>query len=181
MSRPFLIVFVAVSLAGCAVRAPYVAPAPEPATFASADPSLVGPDAFDPRWWAQFEDPVLDGAIVRALEANPDVRVALARVDQARAFTDEVNRDRYPTVTVGAAAERRDQVIPGFTEGPRGISTYRAGFDAFWELMLAPWDVAAGILLVREAGGKVTDLAGNDSVAAHAPIVSGPWERWGCG
>lgn len=136
MSRPFLIVFVAVSLAGCAVRAPYVAPAPEPATFASADPSLVGPDAFDPRWWAQFEDPVLDGAIVRALEANPDVRVALARVDQARAFTDEVNRDRYPTVTVGAAAERRDQVIPGFTEGPRGISTYRAGFDAFWELDL---------------------------------------------
>jgi myo-inositol-1(or 4)-monophosphatase len=33
-------------------------------------------------------------------------------------------------------------------------------YDAFWELKLAPWDVAAGILLVREAGGHMTDLAG---------------------
>ena len=31
-------------------------------------------------------------------------------------------------------------------------------FDGFWELVLAPWDVAAGILLVREAGGIVTDI-----------------------
>ena len=35
-------------------------------------------------------------------------------------------------------------------------------FEAFWELSLAPWDVAAGILLVREAGGVVTDLEGVD-------------------
>ena len=33
-------------------------------------------------------------------------------------------------------------------------------FEGFWELTLAPWDIAAGILLVREAGGIVTDLAG---------------------
>lgn len=33
-------------------------------------------------------------------------------------------------------------------------------FDAFWELKLHPWDVAAGILIVEEAGGRVTDLAG---------------------
>ncbi|MBI3440675.1 MAG: hypothetical protein HY052_02535, partial [Proteobacteria bacterium] len=30
----------------------------------------------------------------------------------------------------------------------------------FWELKLSPWDVAAGLLLVREAGGKVTDFQG---------------------
>src|SRR5437667_12348181 len=36
-------------------------------------------------------------------------------------------------------------------------------FDAFWELVLAPWDVAAGILMVREAGGIVTDLDGNQA------------------
>ena len=35
-----------------------------------------------------------------------------------------------------------------------------ARFDAFWEFDLSPWDVAAGILLVREAGGMVSDLAG---------------------
>lgn len=33
--------------------------------------------------------------------------------------------------------------------------------DAYWEVDLKPWDVAAGILLVREAGGEVTDLKGS--------------------
>jgi myo-inositol-1(or 4)-monophosphatase len=32
-------------------------------------------------------------------------------------------------------------------------------FDGFWELKLSPWDTAAGILLVTEAGGKVTDFS----------------------
>ncbi len=35
-------------------------------------------------------------------------------------------------------------------------------YDAFWEFGLAPWDVAAGILLVREAGGFVSDIDGGD-------------------
>jgi myo-inositol-1(or 4)-monophosphatase len=35
-------------------------------------------------------------------------------------------------------------------------------FDGFWELHLNPWDVAAGLLLVREAGGRVSDFAGDD-------------------
>lgn len=33
--------------------------------------------------------------------------------------------------------------------------------DAFWELRLSPWDIAAGVLIIEEAGGRVTDLAGN--------------------
>lgn len=33
-------------------------------------------------------------------------------------------------------------------------------YDAFWELKLAPWDVAAGIVLIQEAGGRVTDAQG---------------------
>ena len=45
-------------------------------------------------------------------------------------------------------------------------------FDAFWELMLAPWDIAAGILLVREAGGRVTDPDGQDISPAHTPAVA---------
>jgi myo-inositol-1(or 4)-monophosphatase len=46
-------------------------------------------------------------------------------------------------------------------------------FDGFWELDLAPWDVAAGILLVREAGGLVTDLAGNPAEINFGPFVAG--------
>jgi len=34
-------------------------------------------------------------------------------------------------------------------------------YDAFWEFGLHPWDVAAGALIVEEAGGKVTDINGN--------------------
>lgn len=53
-------------------------------------------------------------------------------------------------------------------------------FDGFWELVLAPWDVAAGILLVREAGGLVTDLAGAPATAGHGPVVAGnpAIQRW---
>ena len=45
--------------------------------------------------------------------------------------------------------------------------------DAFWELVLAPWDVAAGVVLVREAGGVVTTLAGEPDVLRHGSIVAG--------
>jgi myo-inositol-1(or 4)-monophosphatase len=53
-------------------------------------------------------------------------------------------------------------------------------FDGFWELVLAPWDVAAGIVLIREAGGIVTDLSGAQAIASHGAFVAGnpdvhPW------
>jgi myo-inositol-1(or 4)-monophosphatase len=41
-------------------------------------------------------------------------------------------------------------------------------FDGFWEFTLQPWDIAAGILLVEEAGGRVADLRG-----AKDPLESG--------
>ena len=46
-------------------------------------------------------------------------------------------------------------------------------FDAFWELQLSAWDIAAGILLIREAGGVVTDLEGRHVGAEHTGIVAG--------
>jgi myo-inositol-1(or 4)-monophosphatase len=45
--------------------------------------------------------------------------------------------------------------------------------DGFWELRLAAWDVAAGTLLVREAGGVVTDLEGAPDVLKVTGIVAG--------
>ena len=46
-------------------------------------------------------------------------------------------------------------------------------FDGFWELVLAPWDVAAGTLIVREAGGVVTGLDGASDVVRQGSIVAG--------
>ena len=52
--------------------------------------------------------------------------------------------------------------------------------DAFWELSLAPWDVAAGVILIREAGGVVTTLEGKADVLGHGSIVAGnpALHRW---
>ena len=44
-------------------------------------------------------------------------------------------------------------------------------FDGFWEHGLQPWDVAAGIVLVREAGGVVTDLNGGDQMLANGQML----------
>jgi myo-inositol-1(or 4)-monophosphatase len=76
------------------------------------------------------------------------------------------------------------QVMPKIMTGTAGLR--RAGsaaldlcdvacgrFDAFWECRLAPWDVAAGLLIIREAGGVVTDLEGKPAPVAHGPIVAG--------
>ena len=46
-------------------------------------------------------------------------------------------------------------------------------FEGFWELSLAPWDMAAGTLLIREAGGVVTDLEGSSNLVKHGSIVAG--------
>jgi myo-inositol-1(or 4)-monophosphatase len=53
-------------------------------------------------------------------------------------------------------------------------------YDAFFELRLAPWDLAAGVLLVREAGGIVTTMDGSPCPIAETSILAGnptmhPW------
>jgi myo-inositol-1(or 4)-monophosphatase len=53
------------------------------------------------------------------------------------------------------------------------LASVAAGrFDAFWERNLKPWDVAAGILLVREAGGVVSDLSGRDNMLEGGDILA---------
>ena len=48
----------------------------------------------------------------------------------------------------------------------------RGRFEGFWELYLNPWDLAAGVLIIREAGGRVTDLEGRDARMVGGPIVA---------
>jgi myo-inositol-1(or 4)-monophosphatase len=46
-------------------------------------------------------------------------------------------------------------------------------FDGFWEHNLSPWDMAAGALLIREAGGFVSDFGGGDAMLEKGSIVAG--------
>jgi len=53
-------------------------------------------------------------------------------------------------------------------------------FEGFWEIRLSPWDIAAGMLIVREAGGIVTTLGGTECPVARTSVVAGsavmhPW------
>ncbi|MBI5473997.1 MAG: inositol monophosphatase [Ignavibacteriae bacterium] len=53
------------------------------------------------------------------------------------------------------------------------LSYVAAGrFDGFWEVNLNPWDMAAGILFVREAGGRVTDFAGAESTIYKKQVLA---------
>ena len=132
--RAFIVFLVLVTTTACAVRRPYTPPTVESAALVNAEPALVSQQPLDPSWWAQFHDPILDALVTSTLASNHDIRIAVARVDQARAFSNEVDLDRFPEVTVGASVDRREQAVPGFTEERRRITTYSAGFDAFWEL-----------------------------------------------
>lgn len=62
------------------------------------------------------------------------------------------------------------------------LASVAAGrFDGFWEQMLSPWDFAAGMLLVREAGGIVTDLSGSHLKAfGRSSVLAGSavMHRW---
>ncbi len=82
------------------------------------------------------------------------------------------------------AFQRQLAVILSSTSGVRragsaalDLADVAAGrFEGFWELRLAPWDIAAGLLLVREAGGVVTDTAGREIGIEHTGVVAGnPW------
>ena len=46
-------------------------------------------------------------------------------------------------------------------------------FDGFWEQHLSAWDLAAGCLLIREAGGVITDFGGRDLGIEHSGVVAG--------
>lgn len=90
-------------------------------------------------WWSALDDPVLDRLMATALSQNLDLRLAAARVDEARALRDRVADEKLPTASVGASVNRRRQsengplpigAIPGL-EPTQTI--YDAGFDAAWE------------------------------------------------
>jgi myo-inositol-1(or 4)-monophosphatase len=53
-------------------------------------------------------------------------------------------------------------------------------FDGFWELTLSPWDIAAGVLLVEEAGGRVTDFFGGRTFleTGHVIVTNGLIHDW---
>jgi myo-inositol-1(or 4)-monophosphatase len=73
-----------------------------------------------------------------------------------------------------AAAQRNFAGLRRYGAATLDLAWVAAGrLDAHWERNLSPWDMAAGILLVREAGGFVSDADGGDAILAKGSVVAG--------
>jgi myo-inositol-1(or 4)-monophosphatase len=73
-----------------------------------------------------------------------------------------------------AAVQEKVAGLRRFGAASLDLAFVAAGrFDAYWERDLSPWDMAAGLLFVREAGGFVSDLDGGDAMFAKGHIVAG--------
>ncbi len=98
----------------------WVGPLPPPPTPAEMDLA---------RWWTEFDDPILTSLVQRAVESNLDLKLAEARVRQARASRGVAISGLGPTVDATGSYRR---------SGTARTTTnlYQAGFDAAWELDL---------------------------------------------
>ena len=81
-------------------------------------------------WWKQFNDPLLNDLAQQLLAQNIDIKIAQARVDEARGEVRTTSAGWFPDIfATGSAARRNDQI------GQRKVgSIERGGFDASWEL-----------------------------------------------
>jgi len=76
-------------------------------------------------------------------------------------FPYDIHEDPEPVLRLFRAYLRRARAVRRFGAAALDLAYVAAGrFDGFWEMKLKPWDVAPGVLLVREAGGLVADFAG---------------------
>jgi multidrug efflux system outer membrane protein len=120
-----------------------------------ADMPLAGSDqvAVEQRWWQSFGDPVLDRLIGDALANNKSLKLAEARVAEARAERKGATAELFPEIAATGSALRGNQ---GLTSQNRPIGIKEADLQASWELDLfgknqARTAAAAAILQSEEA------------------------------
>ena len=124
-----------------------------PAAFEMVPPSDPAPVDLA-RWWEVWQDAELSHRIDAALHANTDLRVARARVLEARAMAVIVNSARYPTVAAVAGAARGEGNLRSPSpapDGSPGLEAYAIGLGATWEVDLF--------------GGRASDAAAASALA----------------
>ena len=105
-------------------------------------------------WWKTFNDPLLNRLMERAQTGNLDLKMAFARIEQARAERLANRAALFPKVGGNAAAAYLDNVIPGPTQGGNTLGFFLTGFDALWEI-----DVFGRLRRKLEAAGAASDSA----------------------
>jgi multidrug efflux system outer membrane protein len=156
-----------VLLAACVVGPEYRAPDTEAAPFVAAQAAAVSEQPFEAAWWEQFQDPVLDGLIERALTDDLDLKIAVARVEEARALYASSRRDHWPGVTAEIARTESKQQQPLFTTDRVETESYDAGLATLWEI-----DLFGRLRRSVQAAGADTDAAVADLRYAQVLIAA---------
>ena len=126
--------------AGCMVGPAYRRPpTPAPAAWSTTPgggASTAAVQIVD--WWRTFDDPLLDRLVARAIAANQDLRIAAARVREARALRSGTMGELLPTIDALASYTdaRRSENALTFPVDQLDSTLYETGFDASWELDL---------------------------------------------
>ena len=122
------------------------------------------------RFWRGFNDAKLDALIERALAANTDVRLAQARLQEARALQGEADAASRPGVGIDASAQRSVTPLsqqPNASRSERTGNTFDAGFIAAWEI-----DLFGGIRRSREAAAAQVSASEAGLHAAHTAVAA---------
>ena len=91
-------------------------------------------------------------------------------------FPYDVHQKLGPLITMFSAFLGQARAVRRLGSAALDLCYVAAGrFDGFWEQSLRPWDVAAGALIVEEAGGRITGMDGTrfDPAAAHLVASNG--------
>ncbi len=124
--------FAALVLAGCASVGPdYHAPKEAPVTLQGVDATHQNNGDIQAQWWKQFGDPTLDALIVRAAQGAPDLKIAVARLNQARAALGTAKSQQIPDIETGVSYSRSREQQPGFTDQRVTTTAYRGRLRRF--------------------------------------------------
>jgi myo-inositol-1(or 4)-monophosphatase len=114
------------------------------------------------------------GAFLNDQRLRVAARRRLAEAVVACALPHPSRGDVARTRNEHAAVQERVAGLRRFGAAALDLAWVAAGrLDGYWERSLSPWDMAAGIALIREAGGFATDLSGRDTMLATGTIVAG--------
>ncbi|HWV99555.1 MAG TPA: multidrug efflux RND transporter permease subunit [Candidatus Acidoferrum sp.] len=126
---------------GCAAGPDYKPPRTQVSeTFANAGQTNLSVAATETNWWRSFDDPLLNRLVGGAVAANHDLRIATARVREARALRMANVLDLFPTITATSGYTKslssQDSIAFPLPRSQRELQLYDAGFDATWEVDL---------------------------------------------
>jgi myo-inositol-1(or 4)-monophosphatase len=88
-------------------------------------------------------------------------------------FPYDLRENPHNNLDLFAHMARQSLGVRRFGAAALDLAYVAAGrFDAYWELRLSPWDLAAGIVLVREAGGAVSRVDGGPDILSPPPSIA---------